>query len=332
MRVSVVLTVYNATWCVERAVASALEQTLAPAEILVCDDGSTDGTPDLVERRFGDRVRVLRLPHANASATRRAGLAAATSPWLAFLDADDAWRPQKLERQAAFLERHPEVRWLGSDGRYVSAHGVIRESWLSDYFTPVRDMVGDLLPALVERCFPLVSSMVVERRAYDSVGGLDPALIYSHDYDLWLRLAARHPGGIMAESLLDYWTGPASLSRHFEARYRDDAMLMRRIAGGALGRAPALRRRAAARAASLEFDLGMVCLRSGRIAEGRDRLRRAAAGAGPWRRRLLAAGGALLPGLARPWLLRSGFLRDMVVDSRERHRPMVPEPVEAGQP
>src|SRR5262245_11955696 len=130
MRASAVLTVYNASWCIEQALESVLAQTLPAHEILVCDDGSTDGTADLVERRFGNRVRVLRLPHRNASATRSIGLDQATGDWLALLDADDLWKPEKLERQAAFVARHPEVRWLSTDGRYVSKEAVLRESWL----------------------------------------------------------------------------------------------------------------------------------------------------------------------------------------------------------
>lgn len=310
MRASVVLTVYNASWCVEAAIESVLAQTLAVHEIVVADDGSTDGTPDLVEKRFGDRVRVLRLPHRNASATRALGIHEATGDWIAMLDADDLWRPTKLERQVAFITRHPEVRWLGTDGRYVSAAGVLRESWLSAYFVRVRDMAGDLLEPLVERCFPLVSSMLIERRAYDEVGGLDPAMIYSHDYDLWIRLAAAFPGGMIAESLIDYWTGPDTLSRRFEARHRDDLRLMRRLAEGEPPAPAALRRRAEERAAGLEFDLALICLRTGRSREGRSRLQSAAA-RGPLDRRLIAVGGALLPAWAMlrlsntPWVKRA---------------------------
>ncbi|MBI5709102.1 MAG: glycosyltransferase [Candidatus Eisenbacteria bacterium] len=324
MRVSAVLAVYNAAWCIERALDSVLAQSRPVDEVLVCDDGSTDGTPDLIEGRYGAAVTVLRLPHRNASATRRVGTAQARGDWLALLDADDRWLPEKLERQLAFLARHPEVRWCGTDGQLVGQQGVVRHSWLEDYFDPVRDLAGDLLPPLVERCFPLVSAMLVEREAYQAVGGLDPRIVYSHDYDLWLRLAARYPGGVLAERLVEYYTGPGTLSRQIEARYRDDLGLMRRVARGELGRRPGIQRIAAERAAALEFDLALVALRAGRAAETRERLWRAAAH-GPWKRRLLAAGGALAPAWAHGRLMRSGWLKQSVAAARREPPRLGPE-------
>ena len=317
--VSIAMAVYNATWCVEKALDSVFAQKLPPEEVLVCDDGSTDGTPDLIERRYGERVTVLRLPHRNAAAARSVGLARARGAWLAFMDSDDVWHPEKLARQMAFLERHPEVRWLCTDGALVSADGVIRESWLSDYFQPVRDRVGDLLPVLLERCFPLMSSMLVDREAYHQVGGLNPDIAYSHDYDLWLRMAARYPGGMMSDRLVEYLYHAGQLSRRIEDRGLDDLGIMRRIERGLLGQRPDVRRTASRRAAAIEFDLALHCFRSQRMAEGRARLWRAAA-SGSVRRRLLALGGALLPAAALPVVMRSPLVKQAVARSRRHPR------------
>ncbi len=313
--VSVVIAVYNGAWCIEPAIEGVLAQTRPALELIVADDGSTDGTPELLEKRFGSAVRVLRLPHRNASAARREGFAEARGDWLAFLDADDVWRPGKLESQCRFVEAHPEMAWVTCDGRYVEAGRVLRESWLSDYFRPVRETVGDLLPALVQRCFPLVSATMVRRDAYEAIGGLDPAMVYSHDYDLWLRLAARFPGGICSDRAVDYARVPGSLSRDLSARFRDDLLLMRRIEGGALSAAPEIRRAAAERAAGLEFDLAILELRAGKSESARERLRRIA-GIGSWRRRAIAWAGTLLPlAVVRP-LLRSPALKRAVGGAR----------------
>lgn len=315
MRVSVVIAAYNAAWCIERALNSALSQGRLPDEIIVGDDGSSDGTADLVERRFGPAVTVLRLPHLNSAATRRVAIERSSGDWIAFLDADDLWLPGKLERQLAFLERHPQVRWLSADGRLVSDAGVLRDSWLADYFVPVVDVVGDLLPLLVERCFPLVSTMLVERGAYDAVGGIDPEIVYSHDYDLWLRLAARYPGGLLAESLVDYYSGPGTLSRNYEPRFRDDLAIMRGVEKSGLGHGAGLRRVAAERAAALEFDLAILGVRAGRLREARARLRRVLR-QGPWERRLLALGGVLLPAGAVGRLVQSAWMKRVVRRAR----------------
>src|SRR4029434_6101945 len=123
------------------------------------------------------------------------------SPWVAIVDADDAWLTEKLERQLACVEKHPHLPGITTDGAYVTEHEVLRESWLSDYFTEVQDMAGDLFPSLVQRCFPLLSSRLVLVDAYHAVGGFDVTIQFSQDYDLWLRLAARYPGGVLADRL-----------------------------------------------------------------------------------------------------------------------------------
>jgi glycosyltransferase involved in cell wall biosynthesis len=315
VRVSVAISAYNAAWCIERALSDALSQSRPPDEIIVADDGSSDGTADLIERRFGPAVTVLRLPHRNSAAARRVAIERSSGDWIAFLDADDRWLPEKLARQLAFLEQHPQLRWLTGNGRLVSAEGVLRDSWLADYFDPMRDAAGDLVAPLVERCFPLVSATLVERRAYDAVGGIDPEIVYSHDYDLWLRLAARYPGGLMAEALVDYFSGPGTLSRNYEPRFREDLAIMRRVEKSGLGRGAGLQRAAAERAGALEFDLAILCVRTGRLREARARLRRALR-KGSWDRRLVALGGVVLPGPAVGRLVRSGLMKRVVKRAR----------------
>lgn len=315
--VTVVLGVYNGAWCVTRALDSVFAQSVPPSRVLVCDDGSTDGTADLIEQRYGGRVEVLRLPHRNAAQARREGFGKARTRWVALLDADDWWEPRKLELQVAYAARHPEVRWISTDGVFVSERGVERESWLSDYFRPVRELHGDLFALLLRRCFPLTSSMLVDRECYEAVGGMDGRIVYSHDYDLWLRLAARWPGAVLPERLVSYWTQPGTLSSNVEGRHRDDLGILDRIAHGDLRADPAIRRTAATRAAAKAFQIGMLCLRTRRGAEGRALLRRAA-GAGPLTQRALALAGSVLPDPAIPPLMRLPLARSVVMGVKER--------------
>ena len=329
--VTAALTCWNAAWCVERALDSVFAQTLPADEVILTDDGSTDDTVERVRARYGDRVRILCLPHRGLTASRRAAIEAVRTPWFALLDADDWWMPTRLERQRDFLGRHPEVRWLTSDGEYVSADGVLRESWLADYFDPVPELAGDLYPLVVRRCFPLVSSTLVHVDAFRAVGGLDDAP-YSQDYSLWLRLAARFPGGLVPERLIAYWSSPTQLSKRTEERYRDDQCLMERVARGEFRRDPGAQRIAREKVASYDFDLGVMCLRSGRVRDGQLRLWRAALGGGPLPRRLLALLGAIAPRGSLGRLIRSPWLKRSVQGARrENDRLSFPDGGRAGR-
>lgn len=318
--VSVIVPTFDAAWCVERALDSVMAQTAPASEVIVCDDGSSDGTPELVERRYGMRVRVLRLPHRNAAAARADGLAAARGDWLALLDADDWWESDKLEGQLDFAAAHPDVRWQCADGVLESAEGTLRTSWLSDYFAPVTDRAGDLFEPLAQRCFPLTSSVLVRRDAFADVGGMDPTIVHSHDYDLWLRLAARFAGGVMARPLVHYWSHPGQLSRRLAGRHRDDLAIMRRVAAGVLRPDAESRTLGRARVAELAFDVGLDDLREGRAPEARARFREALAG-GSARRRAYALAGSLLPAFALPALRGMRWLKSGVADAREAERP-----------
>lgn len=320
--VSLVLTCYNAAWCIERALDSVLAQTLVPEELIVSDDGSTDDTVDRIAGRFGGAVRVLRLPHRGLTPSRIAAIDVARGPWLALMDADDVWLSDKLERQLAILERHPQVAWVSGDGAVVGEQGMIAESWLASYFDPVRDLVGDLYPDVVQRCFPLVSSSLVLKSAYHAVGGMDADVEYSQDYALWLRLSARFPAALMSTRLIHYWSSPTQMSKKVEQRYRDDKRLMERVVRGEYRRDADTQRVAREKVASYEFDLGVMCLRSGRLAEGRWHLWRAAALPGPLHRRALALFGAATPRGALRRLMHSPWLKGTVQRAR-RTNPML---------
>ena len=323
--VTVALTCWNAAWCIERALDSVLAQTRPADEVILTDDGSTDDTVERVRSRYGDRVRVICLPHRGLTPTRRAAVAEVRTPWFALLDADDWWMPERLERQHEFLDRHPEVRWVCTDGNFVSAEGMLRESWLSDYFDTVQDVAGDLYPLLVRRCFPLLSSSLIHTEAYHAAGGIDDTP-YSQDYSLWLRLAARYPGGVMADRLIAYWSSPNQLSRRTEERYRDDQRLMQMVANGDLRRHPEAEKVAREKVASYDFDLGVTCLRTGRLREGQLRLWRAALANGPVRRRTLALLGALAPRWSLGRLMRSPWLKQTVHGARRDNGTLAANP------
>src|SRR5438132_11460312 len=125
MKVSVVIPTYNRAHVVVEAIDSALAQTFPDLEVIVVDDGSSDDTASRVRGHPDPRVRYLVRPHAGVSATRNAGIAAARGTLLSFLDSDDLWRPDKLAREVAFLEAHPDVAALFSDAAKHRAGRVV---------------------------------------------------------------------------------------------------------------------------------------------------------------------------------------------------------------
>ena len=105
--VSVIIPTFNRAYLLGRAVESVLSQTYNNYEIIVVDDGSDDGTGEIIES-FNKRVRFFRIPHSGVSKARNTGIEKAKGDWISFLDSDDYWLPQKLEKQMTYLNANPE--------------------------------------------------------------------------------------------------------------------------------------------------------------------------------------------------------------------------------
>ncbi len=213
--ISVVMPVYNHQATCGAALQSLLDQSFRDLEIVAVDDGSTDGSRAELERVVGDdpRVRILSIEHAGIVSALRAGLAAASAPLIARMDADDWSHPQRLEKQAAFLEHNPgfgAVDCIVELGRtQVTGDGMEGYvGWLNSLrtWTEIRD-------ALFEES-PLVHPAVLMRReALERAGGYqdDP---WPEDYSLWLRMAAAgFCLGKLAEPLFRWADPPGRLTR-----------------------------------------------------------------------------------------------------------------------
>ncbi|MFN8589299.1 MAG: glycosyltransferase family A protein [Candidatus Eisenbacteria bacterium] len=265
---SVVVPVRDGLPDVLEAVESALAQSCAPREIVLVDDASSDGSGDEVERRFAGRVRVLRGRRGSAGAARNAGWRAATSEWVAFLDADDLWMPDKLETVAARLAEAPEADWCFSDGAFRTLDGRMHASWFALYADVAEPWCGRPLAQLFEVNFILTSSVVVRRAALEATGGFDESLSHAEDLDLWIRLARRGPATLSRRSLVRYQHREGGLTRQTENRLRGGATLFARLAADhALD--PELRRAARRRAGLYRYKLALNALREGRTAEAR---------------------------------------------------------------
>jgi hypothetical protein len=190
MFVSVVIPVWNGERYLAEAVESVLAQTHTDFELIIVDDGSTDGTAQIAESyaRRDPRVRLVRQPNQGVAAARNTGLEVARAPWVACLDHDDLMLSHRLERQIAFIAEHPEVKVFGSICRYINQEGRPRGGHTIG--APIRSRAE--LDALLEegRLIGLTHpSVMMHRDTVRALGGYDPAAEPAEDLDLWMRVA-----------------------------------------------------------------------------------------------------------------------------------------------
>ena len=236
--ISVVIPTHDRAEPLSRALTSVLAQTLAPMEIIVVDDGSTDPTRSLVERRF-PAVRYLYQPNRGVSSARNRGIRAARGDWIALLDSDDEWLPGKLEAQVQGLLAQPGIRLWHSD-----------EIWIRNgrRVNPMHKHAkggGHIFRQCLPRCIISPSAALIQRTLLQETGLFDEALPACEDYDLWLRICAREPVGFIGTPLIRKYGGHRDqLSRRFWGmdRFRIQA-LEKLLRSGILG--PEQRRLAA---------------------------------------------------------------------------------------
>ena len=184
--VSVVTPAYNVAWCVARAIDSVLAQDYGQRELIVVNDGSTDDTGRLL-RGYGAAITVIDQANRGMSAARNAGIRAARGAYVAFLDADDRWLPEKLSRQVELMERRPELGFCSTAARVENEAGALLNLWRCP-----RDH-ADILATLFAENASIAggcSAVMVRKALFDRVGLFDERLGGFEDPDLWLRLAA----------------------------------------------------------------------------------------------------------------------------------------------
>ncbi len=214
--VSVVIPAHNSAGTLGEALESVASQTARADEVIVVDDGSADGSAECAERAYPGCI-VIRQANAGPGAARNAGVARARGEWVAFLDADDAWLPWRLETQLRLAARDPGVAmWCGHAERIggVPEDGLAGpEAGASPSAPPAEPPVSGLtLGRLAQSNLVATSTVLVRRSALAAAGGFDPQFRGPEDYDLWLRLAARGPIAFIDALLARYRHQEGSLS------------------------------------------------------------------------------------------------------------------------
>ena len=266
MRVSVIVPCYNSARFIGEALESALRQSHVQTTAVVVDDGSTDETATIAAS-FGPRVTVLRQSNCGVSAARNRALEAADSEFVAFLDGDDRWHPDKLARQVAFCNVHPDHGFVHTDITEIDGDG--RALPRRDRGTQAR---GECLAALLAHNTVTTSSVLVRR---DVLGALrfPLGLHAAEDWYLWLHLAKRTRVGCLDEPLTHYRLHDNNTVRRTEFMLRGRLTVLERHLAGGLD--STCRRAANAHRRYILGQLGHIAYDRGEMELARDLFRQA---------------------------------------------------------
>lgn len=214
-----VIPAYNAEDVVARAIESVLNQSRKPDEIIVVDDGSSDAT-DAVVGTFGDRVHYIRQENKGAGGARNTGIVSAKSEWVAFLDADDEWLPEKLDKQCQLLQRNPKLVWATGNHwvlkRSQKVQGPFLDIQIARQMLGRKEFFENYFRMFTSRAGGWTGTMIIRKDVLIETGlfreHLKPV---AEDIDLWWRIAHDHPQiGYVAEPLARYYNVPDSLSQN----------------------------------------------------------------------------------------------------------------------
>ena len=217
---------FNNAAFIRESVESVLSQTFRDIELIIVDDGSTDGTREQLTPLM-QSIRYFRTENGGPARARNLGIREARGQLIAFQDADDRWLPAKLERQVGHLAEHPEHGVVFSDVATFDDSGVLESSAGESYgCLPSGAIFADLLT----KRFIAMSSVVVRRECLDRTGYFDESLRGCEDYNLFLRLAGRFTFGLVDEVLVHKRIHPANLSNNLQQMLQDEITNIEKIA------------------------------------------------------------------------------------------------------
>ena len=199
--VSVVIPTYQCGRFVSQSIDSVLGQTFKNFEIIIVDDGSTDHTQEILNNYSNmNNIKIIRQSNQGPSAARNLGIRMSTGEYIAFLDADDIWLPNKLEKQIEYLEKHPKVDLIYCDSYLFNEKSTMQKT----FFDISQPFSGKVLNKLFLSDFIPLLTVVVRRSIFNSVGFFDETINGPEDYDLWLRISRTKTIDFIHEPLAKY--------------------------------------------------------------------------------------------------------------------------------
>ena len=186
MKISVIIPTYNRKKTLARAIQSVKNQSLSPFEILIIDDGSNDGTEGWVKENFQNIKYIYQNNHGVSSA-RNIGIENAYGDWVAFLDSDDEWLPNKLYKQVKAIESNPKMKFFHTNEIWI--RNGVRVNQMKKH----KKYGGYIFEKCLDICRVSPSSVLIQKEVFDNIGIFDESLRVCEDYDLWLRITSKYP-------------------------------------------------------------------------------------------------------------------------------------------
>ena len=208
LNISAIIPTYNNAAFIKDAVLSIQNQTVPPAEIIIVDDGSTDNTQYIVQQLDGN-IQYIRQQNRGPSAARNAGIKAAKGDWIAFLDADDQWTTDKLEKQIKALQHSPELKLLAGDMSEIDIDNQILEASVLNkhhFLEKFKALDGKPLPdafiELLRKNFIPTGTVLIKKDILLEAGLFNDNIRYGEDLELWAKVASQHPVTCLPDVLM----------------------------------------------------------------------------------------------------------------------------------
>ena len=200
MNISVVIPSYNRKEFLKRSIDSAINQTKKPFEIIVVDDGSTDGTETMIKSDY-DFVKFIKQKNKGVSAARNIGIEVSIGEWICFLDSDDEWKKDKLEKQINAMKSNPGYKFFHSNEIWIKNGLRINQKKKHKKYG------GDIFDKCLDMCRISPSSVMINKTVFDEVGNFNEDLVVCEDYELWLRICDKYRVFFIDEPLIIKYGG-----------------------------------------------------------------------------------------------------------------------------
>ena len=195
MNISVVIPTYNRKELLKRSIDSVINQTIKPSEIIIVDDGSNDGTEAMVKKKY-DSLKLIKQKNKGASAARNSGIKASSGEWICFLDSDDEWKNDKLEKQITAVANNSDYKFFHSNEIWIKNGKRINQKKKHKKYG------GDIFKKCLDMCRISPSSVLIDKNIFEEIGFFNENLVVCEDYELWLRICDKYEVFFIDEPLI----------------------------------------------------------------------------------------------------------------------------------